>query len=67
VASADGDGVVIDWFLSDDGADEQFFGLPLAAAIRPLAELRVGKGRAPYAQYHNRAFAAHVLGRATDA
>ena len=67
MASADGDGVVIDWFLSDDGADEQFFGLPLAAAIRPLAELLVGKGRGPYAQYHNRAFAAHVLGRAADA
>ena len=63
MASAGGDGIVVDWFLSDEGADEQFFGLPLAAAIRPLAELLVTKGRGPYAQYHNRAFAADVLGR----
>ncbi|MFC9515771.1 hypothetical protein ACFTSD_08605 [Nocardiaceae bacterium NPDC056970] len=61
-ASADGDGVLIDWFLSDEGADEQFFELPLDdTTIRPLAELLVSKGRGPFAQYHNRAFAQHVL------
>ncbi|MCA1008726.1 hypothetical protein LCL87_23720 [Rhodococcus hoagii] len=61
-ASADGDGVLIDWFLSDEGADEQFFELPLdETTIRPLAELLVSKGRGPFAQYHNRAFAQHVL------
>lgn len=61
-ASADGDGVLIDWFLSDEGADEQFFELPLdETTIRPLAELLVSKGRGSFAQYHNRAFAQHVL------
>ncbi|MFM1726548.1 MULTISPECIES: hypothetical protein [Rhodococcus] len=61
-ASADGDGVLIDWFLSDEGADEQFFELPLdETTIRPLAELLVSKGRGPFAQYHNRSFAQHVL------
>lgn len=63
MAAADGDGVVIDWFVSDDGADDQFFDLPLSKAIRPLADHLAVKGRGPYAQYHNRAFAAHVLGR----
>jgi hypothetical protein len=29
LASAEGDGVLIDWFLSDEGADDQFFELPL--------------------------------------
>ncbi|MEV0773384.1 hypothetical protein [Nocardia salmonicida] len=67
MASADGDGAVIDWFLSHEGADEQFFSLPLAAAIRPLAEHLVTKGRGPYAQCHNRAFAADVLGRISGA
>ncbi|QBJ96649.1 hypothetical protein ERC79_12230 [Rhodococcus sp. ABRD24] len=62
LASADGDGVVIDWFLSDEGADDQFFGLPLdETTIRPLAERLVDKGRGPYARYHNRRFAQHVL------
>ncbi|MGY1984163.1 hypothetical protein [Nocardia gipuzkoensis] len=59
LASAGGDGFVVDWFVSD----EQFFGLPLAAAIRRLAELLVTKGRGPYVPYHNRASAADVLGR----
>ncbi|MGK8503748.1 hypothetical protein [Nocardia asiatica] len=63
LASAGGDGIVVDWFVSDEGADEQFFGLPLAAATRRLAELLVTQGRGPYAPYHNRAFAAAVLGR----
>lgn len=58
------DGVLIDWFVSDEGADDQFFDLPLAAAIRPLADGLAAAGRGPYAQLHNRAFAAHVLGRA---
>ncbi|QCQ93138.1 hypothetical protein [Rhodococcus sp. SGAir0479] len=67
LASADGDGVLIDWFLSDEGADEQFFELPLdEATIRPLAERLVSKGRGPYAQYHNRAFAQHVLDAMND-
>ncbi|WP_433608906.1 hypothetical protein [Prescottella agglutinans] len=62
LASAEGDGVLIDWFLSDEGADDQFFELPLdETTIRPLAERLVSKGRGPYAQYHNRAFAQHVL------
>lgn len=61
-ASADGDGVLIDWFLSDEGADDQFFQLPLdETTIRPLAEVLVSKGRGPYAQYHNRFFAQSVL------
>lgn len=60
--SADGDGVLIDWFLSDDGADDQFFELPLdETTIRPLAERLVSKGRGPYAKYHNRFFAQHIL------
>ncbi|GGK40503.1 hypothetical protein [Nocardia camponoti] len=63
LASADGDGVLIDWFVSDEGADDQFFTLPLAAAIRPLADHLVTKGRGPYAQYHNRPFASEVLTR----
>ncbi|MGK8525019.1 hypothetical protein ACRS6B_27340 [Nocardia asteroides] len=63
LASAGGDGIVVDWFVSDEGADEQFFGLPLAAATRRLAELLVTKGRGPYAPYHNRAFAADIPGR----
>lgn len=67
LASADGDGVVIDWFLSDEGADDQFFELPLdETTIRPLAERLVGKGRGPYAQYHNRRFAQHVLDVMTE-
>ncbi|WP_430335049.1 hypothetical protein [Rhodococcus sp. ACT016] len=62
LASADGDGVLIDWFLSDEGADDQFFELPLdETTIAPLAERLVSKGRGPYAQYHNRWFAQHVL------
>ncbi|MFM1730238.1 hypothetical protein ABI214_13385 [Prescottella soli] len=62
LASADGDGVLIDWFLSDEGADDQFFELPLdETTIRPLAERLVSKGRGPYAQYHNRLFAQHIL------
>jgi len=66
-ASADGDGVLIDWFLSDEGADDQFFELPLdETTIRPLAERLVGKGRGPYAQYHNRSFAQHVLNAMND-
>lgn len=67
LAPADGDGVVIDWFLSDEGADDQFFELPLdETTIRPLAERLVGKGRGPYAQYHNRSFAQHVLDAMKD-
>ncbi|MFC4604086.1 hypothetical protein [Rhodococcus kronopolitis] len=61
MAFAEGDGVMLDWFLSDEGADEQFFELPLDKATRPLAEHLVTKGRGPYAQDHNRSFAAHVL------
>ncbi|WP_107985553.1 hypothetical protein [Rhodococcus sp. OK519] len=62
LAPADGDGVLIDFFLSEEGADEQFFALPLdETTIRPLAERLVGKGRGPYAQFHNRAFAQFVL------
>lgn len=62
LASAEGDGVLIDWFLSDEGADDQFFELPLdETTIGPLAERLVSKGRGPYAQYHNRWFAQHVL------
>ncbi|MFF0815334.1 hypothetical protein ACFYVR_09310 [Rhodococcus sp. NPDC003318] len=61
--AAGADAVLVDWFVSDDGADDQFFDLPLAAAIRPLAEHLATEGRGPYAQLHNRAFAAHVLGQ----
>lgn len=61
MASVEGDGVVVDWFVSDDGADDQFFDLPLEQAIRPLVDRLVAKGRGPYAQFHNRAFAAAVL------
>jgi len=47
--------VLIDWFLSDEGADDQFFELPLdETTIGPLGERLVSKGRGPYAQYHNR-------------
>ena len=61
-ASADGDGVLIDFFLSDEGADDQFFELPLdETTIRPLAERLVSKGRGPYAKFHNRFLAQHVL------
>ncbi|MFD4295274.1 hypothetical protein ACFWPA_13250 [Rhodococcus sp. NPDC058505] len=68
LASAGGDGLVIDWFVSDEGADDQFFALPLAESIRPLAQHLAAQGRGPYAQFHNRAFASHVLGRVgTDA
>ncbi|WP_280501702.1 hypothetical protein [Nocardia farcinica] len=63
MASADGDGLVIEWFRSEKGAEEQFSGLPLAAAIRGLAELLEPKGRGPYKRFHNHAFATHVLGR----
>lgn len=63
MASAGGDGVVVDWFVSDAGADDQFFDLPLPTPIRTLADHLATKGRGPYAQYHNRAFAAHVLAR----
>ncbi|MDH6282271.1 hypothetical protein [Prescottella agglutinans] len=60
--SAGGDGVLIDWFLSDEGADDQFFELPLdETTIRPLAEQLVEEGRGPFAQYHNRSFAQYVL------
>ncbi|WP_236573777.1 hypothetical protein [Nocardia caishijiensis] len=62
MASAGGDGIVVDWFLSDEGADDQFFSLPLTAAIRPLAEL-LAAGRGSYGQYHNKDFAAAVLAR----
>ena len=65
LASADGDAAVIGWVVSEHGADEQFFDLPLAQAIRPLADHLATKGRGPYAQYHNRAFAAPVLARVT--
>ncbi len=61
VATA-GDAVVIDWFLSDEGADEQFFTLPLdETTIGPLAERLAGKGAGPYEEYHNRWFAQHIL------
>ncbi|WP_137722789.1 hypothetical protein [Prescottella subtropica] len=60
--AADGDGVLIDWFLSDEGADDQFFTLPLdETTIAPLAEKLASKGRGPYAQQHNRSFAQHIL------
>lgn len=65
-STLDTDVVVVDWFVSDDGADDQFFDLPLAAAIRSLADGLAAAGRGPYAQQHNRAFAAHVLNRASD-
>ncbi|MFD1814468.1 hypothetical protein [Rhodococcus gannanensis] len=61
-----GDDVLVDWFVSDAGADDQFFDLPLAEAIRALADDLASHGRGPYAQQHNRAFAAHVLSRASD-
>ncbi|CAM2953971.1 Suppressor of fused protein SUFU [Prescottella defluvii] len=62
LASAEGDGVLVDFFLSDEGADDQFFSLPLDdTTIRPLAERLVSKGRGPYAQYHNRSFAQYIL------
>ncbi|GAA4482603.1 hypothetical protein GCM10023094_32840 [Rhodococcus olei] len=58
---ASADCVLIDWFVSDGGADDQFFDLPLATSIRPLAERLAAQGRGPYAQFHNRMFAAHAL------
>lgn len=61
----DGDVLTVSWFVSDDGADEQFFALPLAAATRALADRLAAQGRGPYATHHNRAFAAHVLGEST--
>lgn len=65
--AADGDGVVIDWFLSDEGADDQFFALPLdETTIGPLADRLAGTGPGPYAQYHNRWFAQHVLDATAD-
>lgn len=67
LAAADGDGVLIDWFLSDEGADDQFFELPLdETTIGPLIERLVSKGRGPYAQYHNRWFAQYVLDAMTE-
>ncbi|MEE2032455.1 hypothetical protein [Rhodococcus chondri] len=65
-ASADGDGVVIDWFLSDEGADDQFFALPLdETTIGPLAARLASRGRGPYVQ-HNRWFAQYVLDAMND-
>lgn len=63
MASADRDGIVIGWRVSDQGAGEQFSGLPRAAAIRRLTEALATRGRGPYAAYHNRAFAADILER----
>ncbi|WP_245545861.1 hypothetical protein [Nocardia higoensis] len=63
MASADGDGIVVEWFHSDEDAEKQFATLPLAVAIRRLPDGLAAKGRGPYGQYHNRAFAAEVLGR----
>jgi hypothetical protein len=66
-ALADGDGVVIDWFLSDEGADDQFFTLPLdETTIGPLVERLAGEGRGPYARCHNRWFAQYVLDAMKD-
>ncbi|MFD6881620.1 hypothetical protein [Rhodococcus sp. NPDC060084] len=60
--ATDGDAVVIDWFLSDEGADEQFFALPLdETTIGPLAEHLAAQGSGPYEEYHNRWFAQHIL------
>lgn len=60
-----GDEVLVDWYVSDAGADDQFFDLPLVEAIRALADELAPHGRGPHAQQHNRAFAAHVLRRAS--
>ena len=66
-AAAHGDAVVVDWFLSDDGADEQFFALPLdETTIGPLAERLADQGAGPDEEYHNRWFAQHVLGVMTE-
>ncbi|WP_068154194.1 hypothetical protein [Rhodococcus phenolicus] len=66
-AAAGGDAVVIDWFLSDEGADDQFFALPLdETTIGPLAERLAGEGPSPNARAHNRSFARHVLDAMTD-
>ena len=66
-ATAGGDAVVIDWFLSDEGADDQFFALPLdETTIGPLAERLAGEGPGANARAHNRSFARHVLDAMTD-
>lgn len=60
--AADGDGVVIDWFLSDEGADDQFFALPLdETTIGPLADILAEKGPGQNAPDHNQWFAQYVL------
>ncbi|MFZ2526622.1 MAG: hypothetical protein WAX14_03055 [Rhodococcus sp. (in: high G+C Gram-positive bacteria)] len=66
-AAADGDAVVIDWFLSDEGADDQFFELPLdETTIGPLADQLSASGTGPDASSHNRLFARHVLDAMMD-
>ncbi|MGC0366841.1 hypothetical protein ABH922_004825 [Rhodococcus sp. 27YEA15] len=62
LASADGDGTVIECNIEDSDALAQFGQLPIdARTLRPLAERLVAKGRGPYRQYHNPGFAKHVL------
>lgn len=66
-AAAGGDAVAIDWFLSDEGADDQFFTLPLdESTIAPLAERLADTGRSPAARSHNRWFAQYVLDAMED-
>ncbi|MDF2469518.1 MAG: hypothetical protein K0Q61_1890, partial [Rhodococcus erythropolis] len=67
LASADGDGTVIDCSLEDSDALEQFALLPVdVTTVRPLAEHLVAKGKGPFRQYHNSGFAKYVLERSLD-
>jgi len=67
LASADGDGTMIDCSLEDSEALEQFAELPVdASTVRPLAEHLVAKGKGPFRQYHNPGFAKYVLERSVD-
>lgn len=67
LASADGDGTVIDCSLEDSDALEQFAQLPVdVTTVRPLAEHLVAKGKGPFRQYHNSGFAKYVLERSLD-
>ncbi|MEE2057502.1 hypothetical protein [Rhodococcus artemisiae] len=66
-ASAGGDAVAIDWFLSDEGADDQFFMLPLdESTIGPLAALLADNAGGPSSRPHNRWFAQYVLDALED-
>lgn len=66
-AAAEGDAVAIDWFLSDEGADDQFFTLPLdESTIGPLAALLADSGDRSHARSHNPWFAEFVLDAMED-